>query len=161
MQDVVTVSATDAGDAESLLKNAEAALNRAKTTGDRYLFYTQQMTERVAAHLTLENKLRHALERNEFVLHYQPKVDVETRRILGVEALLRWQSPDLGLVLPGQFITIAEDSGLIEPIGEWVLRTACTQMLPGTSSPGLLRPPCHVNLLSFLETRLLYAPVHL
>jgi diguanylate cyclase (GGDEF)-like protein len=120
----IAVFPVDAGDAESLMKNAEAALNRAKTTGERYLFYTQEMTERVAGHLTLENKLRHALERSEFVLHYQPKVDVETRRIVGVEALMRWQSPELGLVQPGQFIPLLEETGMILDVGAWALRQA-------------------------------------
>jgi diguanylate cyclase (GGDEF)-like protein/PAS domain S-box-containing protein len=120
----IAVFPVDAADAESLMKNAEAALNRAKTTGERYLFYTQEMTERVAGHLTLENKLRHALERSEFVLHYQPKVDVETRRIVGVEALMRWQSPELGLVQPGQFIPLLEETGMILDVGAWALRQA-------------------------------------
>src|SRR5205823_5950651 len=90
----------------------------------RYLFYTQQMTERVAGQLTLENKLRQALENDEFVLHYQPKVDVDTRRIVGVEALMRWQSPDLGLVPPLQFIPLLEETGMILDVGAWALRRA-------------------------------------
>jgi len=114
----------DGTDTDMLLKNAEAALKRAKATGERYLFYTQQMTERVAGHLTLENKLRSALEKNEFVLHYQPKVDVETRRIVGVEALMRWQSPDLGLVQPLRFIPLLEETGMILDVGTWALRQA-------------------------------------
>jgi diguanylate cyclase (GGDEF)-like protein/PAS domain S-box-containing protein len=114
----------DGTDADTLLKNAEAALKRAKATGERYLFYTQQMTERVAGHLTLENKLRSALEKTEFVLHYQPKVDVETRRIVGVEALMRWQSPDLGLVSPLHFIPLLEETGMILDVGAWALRRA-------------------------------------
>ena len=120
----IAVFPGDAESAETLLKNAESALNRAKSTGDRYLFYTQQMTERVAGHLTFENKLRHALERNEFVLHYQPTVDVESRRILGIEALMRWQSPDLGLVPPLKFIPLLEETGMIVDVGAWALRQA-------------------------------------
>jgi EAL domain-containing protein (putative c-di-GMP-specific phosphodiesterase class I) len=99
-------------------------LNRAKSTSERYLFYTQQMTERVAGHLILENKLRRALEKNEFVLHYQPTVDVETRRIVGIEALMRWQSPDLGLVPPLKFIPLLEETGMILDVGAWALRQA-------------------------------------
>ncbi|TMG94616.1 MAG: EAL domain-containing protein [Betaproteobacteria bacterium] len=120
----IAVFPGDAENAESLLKNAEAALNRAKTTGERYLFYTQQMSERVAGHLTFENKLRHALEKDEFVLYYQPKVDVETRRIVGVEALMRWQSADLGLLAPLQFIPLLEETGMILTVGAWALRQA-------------------------------------
>ncbi len=120
----IAVFPGDGTDADTLLKNAEAALKRAKATGERYLFYTQQMTERVAGHLTLENKLRSALEKNEFVLHYQPKVDVETRRIVGVEALMRWQSPDLGLVPPLRFIPLLEATGMILDVGAWALRRA-------------------------------------
>ncbi len=120
----IAVFPGDGTDADTLLKNAEAALQRAKRTGERYLFYTQQMTERVAGHLMRENKLRNALEKNEFVLHYQTKVDVETRRIVGVEALMRWQSPDLGLVPPLQFIPLLEETGMIRDIGAWALRRA-------------------------------------
>jgi diguanylate cyclase (GGDEF)-like protein len=120
----IAVFPGDGTDADTLLKNAEAALQRAKATGERYLFYTEQMTERVAGHLSLENKLRSALEKNEFVLHYQPKVDVETRRIVGVEALMRWQSSDLGLVPPLRFIPLLEATGMILDVGAWALRRA-------------------------------------
>jgi len=120
----IAVFPGDGTDAETLLKNAEAALQRAKATGERYLFYTQQMTERVAGQLSLENKLRHALENNEFVLHYQPKVDVDTRHIVGVEALMRWQSLDLGLVPPLRFIPLLEETGMILDVGAWALRRA-------------------------------------
>ena len=120
----IAVFPGDADNAESLLKNAEAALNRAKATGERYLFYTQEMSERVAGHLTFENKLRHALEKSEFVLHYQPTVDVETRRIVGVEALMRWQSAELGLLPPVKFISLLEETGMILDVGAWALRQA-------------------------------------
>src|SRR4026207_1446331 len=85
----------DGGDADTLLRNAEAALKKAKAGGDKMLFYARQMTERGAENLTPEAKLQQALEKDECVLHYQPKVDVETRRVVGVEALIRWQSPEL------------------------------------------------------------------
>ncbi len=114
----------DGVDAETLLRKAEAALNKAKTTGDPYLFYAQQMTDRVAEKLTLESRLRRALEADEFVLHYQTKVDIETRRIVGVEALIRWQSPELGLVLPAKFIPVMEETGMILDAGAWALRRA-------------------------------------
>ncbi len=114
----------DGEDAETLLRNAEAALNKAKTTGDPYLFYAQQITDRVAEKLTLETRLRRAFENDEFVLHYQTKVDMETRRIVGIEALIRWQSPELGLVPPARFIPLMEETGMILEAGAWALRRA-------------------------------------
>ncbi|HYL25745.1 MAG TPA: EAL domain-containing protein, partial [Burkholderiales bacterium] len=111
-------------DADTLLRNAEAALEKAKRTGEEYLFYEQQMSERVAEKLSLENKLRQALEKEQFVLHYQPKVDLDTRAVVGVEALIRWQSPDKGLVPPAHFIPLLEETGLILQVGEWALKRA-------------------------------------
>jgi diguanylate cyclase (GGDEF)-like protein len=115
---------SDGADADALFQNAEAALKKAKATGDRYLFHTQQMTERIGEKLALENKLRQALEKEQFVLHYQPQVDTVTRRIESVEALIRWQSPELGLVPPLQFIPLLEETGLILEVGAWALRRA-------------------------------------
>jgi PAS domain S-box-containing protein/diguanylate cyclase (GGDEF)-like protein len=114
----------DGADADTLFQNAEAALKKAKATGERYLFHTQQMTERIGEKLALENKLRQALEKEEFVLHYQPKVDTATRRIDSVEALIRWQSPEMGLVPPLDFIPLLEETGLILEVGAWALRRA-------------------------------------
>ena len=114
----------DGPDFETLHRNAEAALKRAKASGERFLFYAGHMTERAGEKLTLENKLRLALERGEFVLHYQPEVDLETRRIEGVEALIRWQSPELGLVPPMNFIPLLEETGLILEAGAWAMRRA-------------------------------------
>lgn len=114
----------DGTDADALFANAEAACKKAKEGGDRYLFYTQRMTETVAENLKLENMLRHALENDEFVLHYQPKVDVVTRRVEGVEALIRWQSPSLGLVPPMRFIPLMEETGLILEAGAWAMKKA-------------------------------------
>jgi diguanylate cyclase (GGDEF)-like protein/PAS domain S-box-containing protein len=120
----IAVFPADGADADRLSRNAEAALKKAKATGDRYLFYAREMTERIAGKLVLENKLRRALERNEFVLYYQPKVDLEHRDIVGVEALIRWQSPELGLVPPGEFIPLLEETGLILQVGSWALTRA-------------------------------------
>jgi diguanylate cyclase (GGDEF)-like protein len=114
----------DGGDAETLFTNAEAALKKARSSGERYLFYTQKMTRRVSERLLLENKLREAIEKEQFVLHYQPKVDLGTRAIAGIEALIRWQSPELGLVPPIKFIPQLEETGLILQVGAWALRRA-------------------------------------
>jgi diguanylate cyclase (GGDEF)-like protein len=115
---------SDGEDAETLATNAEAALKNAKETGDKHLFYTRHLSERVAQTLELENQLRTALEREEFVLHYQPKVDLQTRQVMGVEALIRWQSPERGLVAPGTFISLMEETGMIVEVGAWALRQA-------------------------------------
>jgi diguanylate cyclase (GGDEF)-like protein len=119
----------DGADAETLYKHAEAALKRAKTSGDRYLFYTQKMTDSVAGKLALENQLRQALDNEEFVLHYQPKVSVESGNVTGAEALIRWNDPRTGLVPPGRFIPILEETGLIHEVGRWALRRAIADYL--------------------------------
>jgi diguanylate cyclase (GGDEF)-like protein/PAS domain S-box-containing protein len=115
---------SDGAEADVLFRNAEAALKNAKTSGERYLFYAREMGERVAGKLSLETKLRRALDNDEFVLHYQPKVDLESRKIVGLEALIRWQSAELGLVPPAKFVALLEETGLILPVGVWALRRA-------------------------------------
>jgi diguanylate cyclase (GGDEF)-like protein len=114
----------DGADADTLFKNAEAALKKAKVGGDRYLFYAQKMTETVAGSLGIENRLRHALEREEFVLHYQPKVNLASGKLTGAEALIRWNDPQSGLVPPARFIRILEETRLIHEVGSWALRKA-------------------------------------
>jgi diguanylate cyclase (GGDEF)-like protein len=118
----------DGRDAETLVKNADAAMYRAKEQGrDRYLLYTPALNATALERLALESSLRKALPNDELLLHYQPIVDVATRRVHGVEALLRWNHPELGLVPPADFIPLAEVTGLILAMGPWVLRTACAQ----------------------------------
>ena len=115
-------------DGETLIKNADAAMYCAKEKGrNNFQFFTKNMNAQVVERLTLENSLRLALDRKELFLVYQPQMDIGSGKITGLEALLRWQHPELGLVPPDKFIRIAENSGLIRPIGEWVLRTACSQ----------------------------------
>jgi diguanylate cyclase (GGDEF)-like protein/PAS domain S-box-containing protein len=125
----VAVLPDDGADVGSLLENAEAALKRAKVRGDRYLFYTEKMTEMVAGRLALENHLRQALDREEFVLHYQPKVSMATGKLTGAEALIRWNDPRTGLVPPAKFIPILEETGLIFDVGRWALHQAIADYL--------------------------------
>ncbi len=118
----------DAKETVTLLKSAGAALNRAKEQGgDNYQFYTAGRTTRALKQLVLENNMRPGLERDEFVIHYQPQVDIETFQLVGMEALVRWQHPGLGLLYPAEFIPLAEESGQIVSIGDWTLREACLQ----------------------------------
>jgi diguanylate cyclase (GGDEF)-like protein len=123
----VAVFPDDGTDADTLFQNAEAALKKAKMSRDRYLFYAQKMIETVAMSLGIENRLRRALERNEFELHYQPKVNLVSGKLTGAEALIRWNDPVSGLTPPGRFIHILEETGLIHDVGRWVLRKALAQ----------------------------------
>jgi len=136
----------DGTQAEALLRKADIAMYRAKESGrNRYQFFTQEMQNRLDARVTLEQGLMRALQRDEFVLHYQPQVDLRTGRIIGLEALLRWESPELGLVPPMEFIPVAEESNLIVAIGAWVLDKACAT-LSGWSEAGVSLVPVAVNV---------------
>jgi diguanylate cyclase (GGDEF)-like protein/PAS domain S-box-containing protein len=136
----------DGRDTETLLRNADSAMYHAKEMGrNNYQFFLEQMNVAAAERLRLENDLHKALERGEFELHYQPRIDVASGAACGIEALIRWRHPERGLVSPGEFIHVAEETGLIVPIGEWVIREACRQGVAWCQA-GLPRIPVAVNL---------------
>ena len=125
----ISMYPTDDTDLDGLVRHTDMAMYRAKAMGrGTYSFFSDELSAEVAARLSLENQLRRALERNEFALYYQPKADLQTGEITGVEALIRWHAPGRGMVPPDRFIRVLEDSGLILPVGAWAIRTACVEL---------------------------------
>lgn len=144
----ISVFPEDGIDSESLIAHADAAMYQAKGNGrNNYQFFTREMNRRTLERMLIKNKLSHALERNELFLLYQPQVDLKSGHIIGAEALVRWDNPLYGKVLPAQFIPIAEENGLIPPIGEWVLREACRQN-QAWRKLGLMKITMAVNISS-------------
>ena len=124
----ISIFPVDGTDFNSLLKHADTALYEAKDAGrNTYRFFLQKMNVDKLEHMHLQGELRSAINKQEFVLHYQPQMNVISGRIVGAEALVRWQHPTLGLISPAKFISLAERSGLIIPLGEWILNEACKQ----------------------------------
>ncbi|RIL03947.1 MAG: hypothetical protein DCC71_14615 [Proteobacteria bacterium] len=142
----ITAWPDDGDDVEALLRNADTAMYHAKEQGrNNYQFYAASMNAVALRRLILEGKLRRALEQGEFELHYQPKVSLRSGRVSGLEALLRWRDPELGLVLPADFIPIAEETGLIDPMGAWALSAVCRE-IAALRARGVAPPPVAVNL---------------
>jgi diguanylate cyclase (GGDEF)-like protein len=142
----IAVSPGDGEDADTLLKNAEVAMYQSKQRGRKtYTFFSNEMNAHAAERMTLEGQMRKAVDQGEFVLFYQPKVEIASRRITGAEALLRWRHPELGILSPDKFVPIAEETGLIVEIGQWVLRTACAQV-SAWHQQGLPRLSVSVNV---------------
>ncbi len=149
----IAVFPTDSPDADTLMKCADAALHEAKDAGrDTYRFYSAEMNAGALENLQLETALRSALERDEFVLHYQPKMGIETGEWSGAEALLRWDRPGHGLIPPEAFISVLEDTGLIVPVGTWVIETVCRQIAEwARSGMGRIRVAVNVSSKQFLR----------
>ena len=138
----IAIYPLDDTDQENLIKNADSAMYRSKEMGrNTYQFYTKDINSTVNDRFLMESNLRHAIERNEFVLHYQPKVNIDTGKIIGAEALIRWLHPRTGIIMPSEFIPILEETGLIVTVGEWALRTACAQ---NKAWQNLCDPPLHI-----------------
>ena len=163
----ISVYPVDSEDPMTLIRFADSAMYHAKAAGRAdYVFFTSELNVRVSELFILSNQLRQALEREEFILHYQPQIDLATYRVTGMEALIRWRHPDKGLISPIKFIPIAEEAGLISAIGEWTLRTACAQArrwqdagLPAVpiavnlSAPQWLQPDLEKQVITALESQ--------
>ena len=141
----VTLYPEDSGELESVLRNADLAMYKAKEAGrSNVQFFQSEMTKQARRRLTMEQALREALKRQQFVLHYHPQIEIATRRVVALEALVRWSHPQLGLVPPNKFIPIAEESGLIVPLGEYILRAACEEVMRWQAA-GVPTVPVAVN----------------
>lgn len=142
----ISIYPDDGMDTDAVMKNADTAMYHAKANGRKnYQFFTPEMNTRAVQRLFIEGNLRRALRQDEFMLYYQPKIDLASGEIIGSEALIRWQDPEHGLLYPRQFVPIAEESGLIVPIGSWVLREACRQVRAWQDA-GLPAVPVSVNI---------------
>jgi len=156
----ISLYPTDGRDSAALMKNADVAMYYAKEKGrNNYQFFSADMNARAQERLSVENYLRLALRRNELVLHYQPRMKVDTGDLVGVEALIRWQHPRRGLLAPGKFIDVAEDSGLIVTIGEWVLETACAQVRAWQKARPGLRLSVNLSVGQVVDGERLFAAV--
>ncbi|QDZ27703.1 EAL domain-containing protein [Noviherbaspirillum sp. UKPF54] len=148
----VTLFPSDAADGDALIRNADIALYRAKDIGrNNFQFFTEDMNSAIMQRLQLENSMRSAIERNEFMLYFQPQVDIVSGRISGTEALIRWCHPTLGTVSPAKFIPLAEETGMIVQIGEWVLRTACAQAKAWQRAGTPMRVAVNLSARQFLH----------
>ncbi len=144
----ISIYPHDGPDLETILKNADTAMYYVKEQGkNNYKYFKQSMHDTAYRKLTMENYLRKALDRDEFILYYQPQINMKSGRITGLEALIRWKNPDLGMVSPADFIPLAEETGLILPIGDWVIKTACRQQ-KGWKDAGISLVPVSINLSS-------------
>ncbi len=143
------------GDADALMSRADVAMYSAKHKDVGFLFYNPKTDPHTQERLQLSSDLRHALNRNEFVLHYQPQIDIRSSRVIGVEALIRWNHPEHGLIPPDQFIPFAERTGLINPITDWVIHTAITQCKAWQTTDGGLRIAVNMTARSFLDPKLM------
>ena len=142
----ISIYPDDGTNTDTVMQNADTAMYYAKANGrNNYQFFTAEMNTRAVQRLFIENSLRRALKQDEFVLHYQPKIDIASGNMTGAEALIRWRDPVIGLVYPGQFVRIAEECGLIVPIGRWVLREACRQVQAWLAA-GIPVVPISVNI---------------